>query len=64
MDGLPQAVVMFLNQNDFIAAIEEINQNSSSIKTFTKRFFQWFDAFRLLKFLNFSHESFYKKVIY
>lgn len=61
MEEFPKPVVIFLQQNNFNAAIEEINQNSSSLKTFTKRFFQWFDAFRLLKFLNFSHESYYRK---
>ena len=58
---IPEPVVEFLKQNDFSVAIDEINQNSSSIKTFTKRFYNWFDAFRVLKYLNFSHEKFYEK---
>lgn len=45
----------FLNINNFDDALVNMRQNSSKIKSFTKRFFTWFDAFRLLKFLNFIH---------
>ena len=58
---LPRSVNAFLLQNDFNLAIDEMNKNSSNLMSFTKRFFNWFDAFRVLKYLNFSHEEFYKK---
>ena len=41
--------------------MKEINENSSNIKTFTKRFYNWFDAFKILKYLNFAHETSYTK---
>lgn len=57
----PECIREFLNKNDFYKAIQEINKNSSKIETFTKRFFDWFNAFRVLKFLNFAHENYYQK---
>jgi len=61
LNRLPESVSDYLTRNDFEMAIVEINQNSSSIDTFTKRFYNWFDAFRILKYLNFSHEKYFNK---
>ena len=58
---LPVCISEFLRGNEINSAIREINDNSSNIKTFTKRFFDWFNAFRVLKYLNFAHEEHYKK---
>jgi hypothetical protein len=44
----------FLNENEMEKAIKEIYDNSSSFQSFQKRFFTWFDAFRIVKYLNFS----------
>lgn len=60
---LPECITGFLKKNDFNKAIQEINENSSKIETFTKRFFDWFNAFRVLKYLNFAHESYYQKQV-
>lgn len=60
---LPECITEFLNKNDFYKAIQEINKNSSKIETFTKRFFDWFNAFRVLKYLNFAHENYYQKQV-
>ena len=51
----------FLEKNGYFEALKEMKENSATETTFLKRFFVWFDAFRLLKFLNFSHESYFKK---
>ncbi len=61
LNSLPNCISEFLIANGISSAIEEINSNSSNIKTFTKRFFNWFDAFRVLKFLNFAHDNYYEK---
>jgi len=58
---IPDSLKMFLEQNLFNEALKSINSNCTNIENFEKRFFQWFDAFRILKFLNFSHENFYTK---
>lgn len=52
----------FLLKNNFSDALKEINANTSNIKSFRKRFLQWFDAFRIIKYINFAHENFYSKL--
>jgi hypothetical protein len=51
----------FLIVNNFKMAILEINSNTSNLNSFYKRFFVWFDAFRLIKYLNFAHAQHFKK---
>lgn len=60
---LPLPIVDFLSNHDIHSALEEINDNSSSLKTFKKRFFDWFNAFRILKYLNATSEKFYAKTL-
>lgn len=60
-EKLEKPLKQFLDENDFLNAIAEINSNTSRSDTFKKRFFLWFDAFLLLKYLNFSNESYYSK---
>ena len=52
----------FLSANGFYQEIDGMISNSASQRTFIQRFFTWFDAFRLLKFLNFLHEKYINKV--
>ena len=52
----------FLSQNDFYKAVDQMVENSTNETTFLKRFFTWFDAFRLLKFLHFIHEGYFSPV--
>jgi len=40
---------------EFKRKIEEIKQNSASILNFRKRFYNWFDAFQIIKYLNNAH---------
>ncbi len=39
-----------------VGRIEEIISNTTSVESFTKRFFNWFDAFRIIKFLHYLRE--------
>jgi len=39
----------------------EINANCAGEKTFRKKFFHWFDAFRIVKYMHFVHNDYYKK---
>ena len=52
----------FLSQNNFEKALININKNCSNLTSFNKKFFEWFNAFRILKFLNFVHEKKFKKI--
>ena len=46
----------FLESSGFYNSMEEIRQNSAGISSFRKRFFRYFNMFRILKFLNYSRE--------
>jgi hypothetical protein len=59
---LPLPVAEFLKKDNFWEEINDVNQNCANLNTFQTRFFQKFNAFKILKFLNFGHEHFYKKV--
>lgn len=59
---LSEPVKTFLENQEAINRINEINQNSASQASFRKRFFRWFNAFMVIKFLNFSHEDYYEKI--
>lgn len=54
---LHESLRSFITLNEFTSRINEINSNSSSIKTFTSRFFNWFDAFKIIKYMNFIHSN-------
>ena len=51
----------FLTINNFVSDLEKIKANSPNLLIFRKRFFDWFNAFRLIKFLNYAHETYYQK---
>lgn len=61
LSSVPTPLRDFLTRNDFANAINEINANTSSPKNFNKRFYLWFDAFKLLKYLNFANEQHFEK---
>jgi hypothetical protein len=58
---LPLSIANFLVEDDFWEEITDLNRNCSSLKSFQTRFFQKFNAFKILKFLNFCHPLFYQK---
>jgi hypothetical protein len=57
--GIAEPVLHFLKEDHFGDALDGIKRNSSSATTFEKRFFQYFNAFKILKFQNFTHLKFY-----
>ena len=61
MEKLPEPVSAFLREDNFFSQINNLNKNCSSLRIFSRRFFQVFNAFKILKFLNFGHEYFYRK---
>jgi hypothetical protein len=58
----PLPVRLFLNKDNFLCQLNDLNQNCSSLKTFNQRFFHIFNAFKIMKFLNYAHEEIYEKV--
>ncbi|MDP3915874.1 MAG: hypothetical protein Q8R96_19275 [Bacteroidota bacterium] len=61
LTSLPQSIQEYLNAVSFEEKLAEINRNSATPESFRKRFFQVFDAFYVLKFLNMAHESHYQQ---
>jgi hypothetical protein len=59
---LPLPVKEFLVIQKFQEKLEEIRANTSSIETFVKRFYAWFDGFMVVKFLNYTHQRYYKRI--
>lgn len=59
IDSLPTCIKEYLLLNNIHEHLLEINNNSASKEAFTKRFFAWFDAFNLLKFLNYARDNCY-----
>ncbi len=61
MASLPPSVQEYLQVLEFPIKLAEINQNSSSLSAFRKRFFQFFDGFIILRFLNLAHQKYYSQ---
>jgi hypothetical protein len=61
MNQLPEPVNVFLHDNDAVYRIDEANNNSNNIKSFMGRLFNWFNAFKIIKFLNFCSNGYYPR---
>lgn len=62
INKLPLTVKEFLYKNNAVYKIKEINNNCNNMNSFTKRFFNWFNAFTVLKFLNFCIANYYPRI--
>lgn len=62
LSTVPEAIQNFLIINKFETDLIKIKENSPSVKIFRKRFFDWYNAFRVIKFLNYAHEDYYSKM--
>jgi hypothetical protein len=60
--NLHPALCEYLNALKFPLKMNEINSNCGSQKSFFKRFYTWFDAFAVLKFLNYASAKGFSKV--
>jgi hypothetical protein len=61
-DSFPDSLKLFFADQEWIAKITEIKKNTSGPGSFRKRFFAWFNMFRIVKYLNFTHKSVFEKV--
>jgi hypothetical protein len=57
----PPALKLFINAKEWIEKMAEIKGNTSGLVSFKKRFFEWFNMFRIVKYLNCSHLEFFEK---
>ena len=59
ISDLPEYLLLFLKEDDFLSKTEEINRHTASLLNFRKRFFSYFNAFKILKYLNFVHPAYF-----
>ena len=59
---LPPSIRSFISLNKFQSKIHEIGSNTSTVKAFSKRFYNWFNGLQVVKFLNYSHNEFFQKL--
>ncbi|MDN5204909.1 glycosyltransferase [Fulvivirgaceae bacterium BMA10] len=62
LDSLPDSISGFLLEQNITKKLIEINNNSSNIKTFKSRFFNWFNGFKVLKFVHYARDNHYEQV--
>ena len=51
------SLMEYLEGENYSDKLQEILRNSTDIQSFTKRFFQWFNAFRLMKCLHYMEDK-------
>jgi hypothetical protein len=59
---LPPGLRSFIEEAEWTAKINEILSNTSNNESFVKRFFVWFNMFRIVKYMNHVHQKAYSKV--
>ncbi|MBN2666386.1 MAG: glycosyltransferase family 2 protein [Bacteroidales bacterium] len=59
---LPPGIRQFISSEDWDTRVTEIRNNTSGMDSFRKRFFSWFNMFRIVKYLNSVHGTHFKKV--
>jgi hypothetical protein len=57
----PESIRAFFEEESLAEELTKLSNNCSRVDVFNNRFFQVFNAFRILKFLNFSHPVYYSK---
>lgn len=58
---IPLSFRRYLSEGLWSEKLKEIKDNTSGSDSFKKRFFGWFNMFRIVKYLNFAHTSFLEK---
>lgn len=57
----PDGLRSFVGAKEWIDKITEIQKNTAGEDSFSKRFFGWFNMFRIVKYLNHVHAGIYEK---
>ncbi|MGD0581752.1 MAG: hypothetical protein ABR974_02270 [Bacteroidales bacterium] len=60
--SFPLSVRSFVSYEDWKIKLNEVKANTSGLPAFRKRFFEWFNMFRIVKYLNFVHTDLFLKV--
>jgi glycosyltransferase involved in cell wall biosynthesis len=57
-----ESLKLFLPADEFVGKMLEIKRNTQSDASFKKRFFQWFNQFMIIRYLNDSHINNFQRV--
>lgn len=60
-NSFPEGIRAFIEEKEWKEKIGEIQKNTAGETSFRKRFFGWFNMFRIVKYLNYVHAGIYKK---
>ncbi len=52
---LHSILIDFLNEDKYLESLKDCNENCATLKSFVKRFFHHFNAFMIVKYLNYVH---------
>lgn len=58
--SLHPAIIQFTDESNVLSEIEDSNRNSATLTTFRKRFFHHFNAFKIIKYLNFAYQTYFE----
>lgn len=62
LGSLPESIQAFLKSINVDKNLTEIIKNTSSAANFENRFFRWFNAFIIMKYVHFARDQFYPNV--
>ena len=60
-ESLPAGIKSFIEEKELFGKLMEIKNNTSGFQSFRKRFFGWFNMFRIVKYLNYTHSEIFDK---
>lgn len=59
VNHLPASFKAFIEQSDFNERVQDLLKYGTNWATFSKRFYNWFNGLRLLKYMHFARDNFY-----
>lgn len=60
--SLAPSIAHYLSTIDFAAKLQEIRDNTRGFAPFVQRFYRWFNAFQLMKYLHHARDHFYPNI--
>ncbi len=60
-NNLSEGLRSFVREEEWMNKVSEIQRNTATVESFRKRFFGWFNMFRIVKYLNYVHSGFFEK---
>ena len=63
LKAFPLPVQSFLNNQNMLFHLDQMKSKTTSSETFKKAFFQWFNAFMLMKYIHFARDNYYPNVV-